>query len=233
MRSRTLESSGLADYLAGARMMAPMGLGDLLDGVAFGVVAAASMGSIAPVVMSVLAFSGTAQFATSSVLSQHGTLVAAAVATLAVNSRYLVMGVTLAPVMEGGRVRRFIQSQFVTDASWALSRNGEGSRAKLMVGAGAVSRLAWTAGTAAGLLGADHLLARLGGAERLGLDAVYPAFFLYLLVQAVGRDRAQVLASLTAAAAALALVPVAPAGLPILGAAALGPIAGWLAGRRR
>jgi predicted branched-subunit amino acid permease len=130
-------------------------------------------------------------------------------------------------------VRRLIQSQFVTDASWALSQNGEGSRAKLMVGAGAVSRLAWTAGTAAGLLGADHLLARLGGAARLGLDAVYPAFFLYLVVQAVGRDRAQVLASLTAAAAALALVPVAPAGLPILGAAALGPIAGWLAGRRR
>src|SRR5438132_14149482 len=109
-----------AGYLTGARMMAPVGLGDLLDGVAFGVVAAASMGSVAPVVMSVLGFSGTAQFATASVLGQHGTLVAAAVAALAVNSRYLVMGVTLAPFMEGGWVRRLIQSQFVTDASWAL-----------------------------------------------------------------------------------------------------------------
>ena len=210
-----------------------MGLGDLLDGVAFGVVAAASMGSVAPVVMSVLAFSGAAQFATASVLGQHGTLVAAAVAALAVNSRYLVMGVTLAPFMEGGRVRRFIQSQFVTDASWALSQREDGSRAKLMVGAGAVSRLAWTAGTAAGVLGAANLLARLGGAERLGLDAIYPAFFLYLLVQAVGQDRARLLASIAAAGAALALVPVAPAGLPILGAAAIGPIAGWLAGKRR
>ncbi len=232
MVDKALGERGFAGYLAGARMMAPLGLGDLLDGVAFGVVAAASMGSVAPIVMSVLAFSGTAQFATSSILGEHGTLVAAAVAALAVNSRYLVMGVTMAPAMRGGLLRRFIQSQFVTDASWALSQRGQGSPTHLMVGAGAVSRLAWTAGTAAGVLGADHLLARLGGAERLGLDAIYPAFFLYLLVQAVGRDRASLVAALTAAAAALALVPFAPAGLPILGAAALGPVSGWLARRR-
>jgi predicted branched-subunit amino acid permease len=213
--------------------MAPLGLGDLLDGVAFGVVATASMGSVAPIVMSVAAFSGTAQFATSSVLGQHGTLLAAALAALAVNSRYLVMGVTMAPAMEGGLLRRFLYSQFLTDASWALSESSEGPRTALMVGAGAVSRLAWTGGTIAGVLGADHLLARLGGAERLGLDAVYPAFFLYLVVQAVGRDRAHLVAAVAAAAAALALVPFAPAGLPILGAAAAGPVAGWLASRRR
>lgn len=213
-------------------MMAPLGFGDLLDGLAFGVVAAASMGSLAPVVMSVLAFSGTAQFATSSILAQHGTLAAAAVAALAVNCRYIVMGVTMAPFMRGGLVSRFVQSQFITDASWALSQDREGYRPELMVGAGAISRLAWTAGTAAGVLGAAHLLAGLGGAERLGLDAVYPAFFLYLAVQAVGRDREHLVAAVTAAVAALALVPVAPAGFPILGAAAVGPLAGWFARKR-
>lgn len=213
-------------------MMAPLGVGDFLDGLVFGVVAAGSMGSVAPVVMSVLAFSGTAQFATSSVLAQHGTVVAALVAAIAVNSRYLVMGVTMAPSMEGGPLRRFMYSQFVTDASWALSRDDDGHSSELMVGAGAVSRLSWTAGTGAGVMGAAHLLAPLGGAERLGLDAVYPAFFLYLAVQAVGRDRARLVAAIAAVGAALALVPVAPAGLPVLGAAAVGPLAGWLAGKR-
>jgi predicted branched-subunit amino acid permease len=155
-------------------------------------------------------------------------VIAAALAALAVNSRYLVMGVTMAPDMERGLLRRLLYSQFLTDASWALSERGEGPRTALMVGAGAVSRLAWTAGTVAGVLGADHVLARLGGAERLGLDAVYPAFFLYLAVQAVGRDRANLVAAITAAAAALALVPFTPPGLPVLGAAAAAPVAGWL-----
>jgi len=212
--------------------MAPLAVGDILDGLAFGVVAAGSMGSLAPVVMSALAFSGTAQFATSSVLAEHGTVVAALVAAIAVNSRYLVMGVTMAPSMAGGPLRRFIHSQFVTDASWALSRDSQELGSELMVGAGAVSRLAWTAGTAAGVMGASHLLASLGGAERLGLDAVYPAFFLYLAVQSVGRDRANLVAAMAAAATALALLPFVPAGLPVLGAAAAGPIAGWLTGRR-
>lgn len=233
MQFSALATGPLKGYLAGARMTAPLTAGDVLDGVAFGVVAAGSMGTVAPIVMSVTAFSGTAQFATASVLGQHGTVLAAVLTALAVNSRYLVMGVTMAPSMAGGPLRRFLYSQFLTDASWAMSERGEGPRAALMVGAGAMSRLTWTGGTVAGVLGAEHLLARLGGAERLGLDAIYPAFFLYLLVQAVGRNRSHLTAALAAAAAALALVPLAPAGLPILGAAAAGPLAGWLASRRR
>jgi predicted branched-subunit amino acid permease len=214
-------------------MMAPLAVGDLIDGVAFGVLAASSMGSVAPVVMSILAFSGTAQFATASVLQEHGTLATAGVAALAVNSRYLVMGLTLAPAMRGGPFRRLLQTQLLTDASWAFTQQqGEEGNVERMVGAGLVSRLAWTLGTAAGVLGAAQLLAPLGGAERLGLDAVYPAFFLYMLVQALRPDGSHLVAAGTGAGVGLLLVPVLPVGLPVLGAAAVGLLIGRMVQRR-
>src|ERR1700736_5137319 len=220
MAIKALDREGLDPYVTGARMMAPLAVGDLIDGVAFGVLAAGSMGWAAPIVMSILAFSGTAQFATASVLQEHGTVATAAVAALAVNARYLVMGLTLAPAMRGGPFRRLLQTQFLTDASWAFSQQQEGN-VERMVGAGLVSRLGWTLGTAAGVLGAAHLLAPLGGAERLGLDAVYPAFFLYLLVEALGDDGSHLVAAGTGAGVALLLVPVLPVGLPVLGGAAV------------
>lgn len=215
-------------------MMAPLAVGDLIDGIAFGVLAAGSMGTVAPVVMSILAFSGTAQFATASVLQEHGTVATAAVAALAVNSRYLVMGLTLAPAMRGRPVRRLVQTQFLTDASWAFSQQQDTEgKIEQMIGAGLMSRLAWTLGTVAGVFGAAQVLAPLGGAERLGLDAVYPAFFLYLLVESLGEDGSRLVAAGTAAGVALLLVPVLPVGLPVLGAAAVGLLAGWIMHRRR
>jgi predicted branched-subunit amino acid permease len=233
MAIRALDRGGLDPYLKGARMMAPLAVGDLIDGIAFGVLAAASMGSVAPVVMSILAFSGTAQFATASVLQEHGTVATAAVAALAVNSRYLVMGLTLAPAMRGGPVRRLLQTQFLTDASWAFTQQEEEGKVERMIGAGFMSRLAWTLGTVAGVLGAAQLLAPLGGPERLGLDAVYPAFFLYLLMESLGEDGSRLVAAGTAAVVALLLVPVLPVGLPVLGAAAVGLLIGWMLQRRR
>ena len=70
-------------------------------------------------------------------------------------------------------------------------------------------------GTAVGVLGAQAF----GDPGKLGLDAAFPALFLGLLVGQVKTRRA-LAASLLGAAIALALVPVAPAGLPILAASA-------------
>ena len=59
----------------------------------------------------------------------------------------------------------------------------------------------------------------LGDPSRIGLDAVFPAFFLGLLVTELRRPGARLI-SLAGAAIALALTPVLPAGVPILAAAA-------------
>src|SRR5206468_3093846 len=62
----------------------------------------------------------------------------------------------------------------------------------------------------------------LGGAalahpERLGLDAVFPAFYLVLLASEVRRPRALAAAGL-GVAITLAAMPVLPPGLPVLAA---------------
>ena len=57
----------------------------------------------------------------------------------------------------------------------------------------------------------------LGDPQRLGLDAVYPAFFLALLLSEA-RDGRAVGVAACGGAIALALVPFTPAGVPVLAA---------------
>ena len=64
------------------------------------------------------------------------------------------------------------------DASWAMAHRGEGRYdVDYMVGATLVQYPAWVAGAAIGVLAGDVI----GNPEDLGLDAIFPAFFLALL----------------------------------------------------
>ena len=55
----------------------------------------------------------------------------------------------------------------------------------------------------------------LGDPEALGLDALYPAFFVALLIAEARSGRAVGVAA-AGAVIAFALIPVAPAGVPVL-----------------
>ena len=59
----------------------------------------------------------------------------------------------------------------------------------------------------------------LGDPARLGLDAVFPAFYLSLVVEEA-RSRRAVAAALAGAAITVALMPVAPVGVPVIAASA-------------
>ena len=130
------------------------------------------------------------------------------------NSRFLPMGAALGPSLPGGPAKRAAQGQAVVDASWALAGRGDGSFDRwLLFGATATQYVTWQLGTIAGALGGDLL----GDPDKLGLDAIYPAFFLGLLL-AEARTRRAVAVAALGAGIALALVPFAPAGVPILAA---------------
>jgi predicted branched-subunit amino acid permease len=58
----------------------------------------------------------------------------------------------------------------------------------------------------------------IGDPSALGLDAIFPAFFLALLAAELRRPAARPVAAL-GAAIALVLTPLAPAGVPIVAAA--------------
>jgi predicted branched-subunit amino acid permease len=207
--------------LDGVRLALPFAAADLLDGVAFGVVAAGlGVGAAKAIALSATAFSGSAQFAALTVIGDHGKAFAVLAAVVALNARYLVFAASVAPSLSANRIVRAGESQLLTDAAWAIAlRSGRPNR-NLLIGAGATELLAWTTGTAVGVLAGGVV----GGYRAVGLDAVLPAFFVCLLVDRLARGRGTLVA-LAGGGAAVALTPVLPTGLPllaVLGAALLG-----------
>jgi len=81
-----------------------------------------------------------------------------------------------------------------------------------MIGSTIPQAVAWIGGTAVGVFAGDAI----GDPDRLGLDVVFPAFFLGLLIEELRRGREQVLAALIAGAVAVVLIPIAPPGVPII-----------------
>ena len=212
-------------YLAGARTAVPFVLATVVVGISFGVLARSlGWGVVAPVVFSVIAFSGSAQFAVAAVLGAGGAVVPAVVAAVLLNARFLPMGVAVAPFLKGRPFRRALEGQAVVDASWALANRGGGRfDREFLIGATLPQYAAWVGGTVIGVLAGDFV----GDPERLGLDVIFPAFFLALLVGELRGGRRVVAVALLGAGLALALVPVAPAGVPVIAACAAALLGLW------
>jgi predicted branched-subunit amino acid permease len=162
-------------------------------------------------------FTGSAQFAAVSVLDDGGSVAAAVVAGLLLNLRSLAFGMSLAPVLEGPRWKRALWSQLMIDESAAVASAQDGRRAQragyLATGLGVLAT--WNAAT---ILGASVLSDAGSLVTTLGIDATIPAAFLALLWPRLGDARTRGAAALGALIAFL-LVPVAPAGIPVVAAA--------------
>jgi 4-azaleucine resistance transporter AzlC len=210
---------GAGAFVAGARAAAPIAIAVVAFGASFGILARdAGMGVVAPIVMSLTTFAGSAQFAVASVLESGGAVAAAIVAAVLLNLRYLAIGISIAPALRGPRARRVAEAQFAVDESWAVAqRDGRVDHGRLL-GAGTVLMASWLAGTTAGAVGGSAL----GDPADYGLDAMFPALFLALLVGQLDGRRARV-SALAGGLIALALTPVLPPGLPIV-AATLGAV---------
>ena len=201
---------------AGASAAVPFALAAIAVGVSFGVLAVeAGFPPAAAIVMSAFVHAGSAQFAALSILSAGGSVGAAVAAGTLINGRFVPMGLALGPSLPGGPAWRAVQGQAVVDASWALAAQDGGrfDRGRLF-GATAMQWIGWTGGTALGALGAGAA----GDLDAFGLDAVYPAFFLALLASELRTPRGRAVA-IVAALLALALVPLTPAGVPVIAAA--------------
>ena len=206
-------------FRSGLRASPPYAAASLLLAFTFGAVAtAAGLPPVAAVVMSAVVYAGSAQFAAVGILAAGGGVGAAVGAAALMNSRFLMMGAALGPSLPGGPVLRALQGQAVVDTSWALASRGDGSFDRaFLLGHSAPQYVCWVSGTALGAA-----LGRGVDVEALGLDAVFPAFFLALLVSELRSGRGRGVAA-AGAVIALALVPLAPAGVPVLvaGTAAL------------
>jgi predicted branched-subunit amino acid permease len=207
----------------GIRAGIPFAIAAFVLAVSFGVLAEPVIGAGATLAMSAFAFAGSAQFGSLAVLAAGGGVSPAVIAACLLNARYVPMGIALAPSLRGGVLRRAGYGEAMIDASWAMANRGGGRfDPDFLVGATLPSYPAWVGGTAIGVYAGDLI----GDPAALGLDALFPAFVLALLVSGELRSGpTPVRVALLGAAIGLALTPLTPAGVPVIaasGAALLG-----------
>lgn len=203
------------EWRRGTREGLPFAAAALALALSFGIVASdAGMPPAAVIAMSMLRHAGAAQFATVGILVAGGGLGAAVSAAALVNSRFVPMGFAVGPSLRGGRLRRALEGQAVVTSAWVMAAQPDGTfQRQRLIAHTAIHYGGWAVGTVVGVL-APPL-----DAYALGLDAVFPAFFLGLLIAEM-RDPRRARVALLGAGIALALVPVTPPGAPVLLASA-------------
>lgn len=153
--------------------------------------AQASSKGIAPLAVSLMTglnFAGGSEFAAIGLWTSPPHLLLIVGVTLLVNSRHLVMGAALAPLLRHMPRRRVLPLLFLmVDESWAMSladakaRTASGSApafsTRYFLGASAGLYVNWLAFTTLGAL----LGPVLGDVERWGFDLAFPAVFLVLM----------------------------------------------------
>jgi 4-azaleucine resistance transporter AzlC len=212
---------------AGFRAGIPFALAGCALSFSFGVVARPVMGPVAPIVMSVIVFAGSAQFAALAVIAAGGGAVAAIVAGALLNLRFVPMGIAIAPWLREGPLGRALRAQAIVDASWAMSHLGEGRYdPDFLLGATVAQYPMWVLGTIVGVVIGPVL-----DAKALGLDAILPAFFFGLLMTELKKPHAKLVAALGALLAAV-LTPLTPPGVPII-VASLSVVVGLRGGPER
>jgi predicted branched-subunit amino acid permease len=202
-------------FWEGVRAGLPFALAGGLLAISFGVLADdVGMPGWTAILMSALVFAGSAQIAALGILGAGGGLGAALGAAALMNSRFLPIGVAFAPSLPGGPVKRAAQGQTVVDVSLVVAEDGQGGFDRgLLFGSTAIQYVTWVLGTVAGVVAGPVL----GDTKSLGLDAVFPAFFLALLLEELRSGRAKGVAA-AGALVALVLVPFTPPGVPVLAA---------------
>jgi predicted branched-subunit amino acid permease len=188
---------------------------------------AAGMSPAQACVMSALVFTGASQFAFVGVLAGGGGAAAAMAPAVMLALRNAAYGLSLVTILPERLRDRAVASHLVIDESTAMARAQDDPVAarRAFIATGVSVWLCWNAGTLAGAL----LGTGLGDPRSLGLDAMFPAAFLALLGPQLRRPGAPI-AAIVGAIAALALVPFAPVGVPVIAALA-GIVPGVLVAR--
>src|SRR5437588_7401391 len=121
---------------------APIALAVFVFGASFGVLAAAAhLPAWSVVLMSILVFAGSAQFAALGVVTAGGSILTAILAGALLNLRYIATGIAVARSLPGGRLIRALLAQIVVDENYALSvAAGEAGRPdrRTLLGIGAM-----------------------------------------------------------------------------------------------
>jgi len=196
-------------------------------GAAFGAASiAAGFSVLQTCLLSLLLFSGASQFAVVGVMGAGGSPLSAIATGSLLGLRNGLYGMRMAPVLKLKGVRKLLGAQITIDESTGVALNQEvrGIEASKygFWATGIGVYVFWNLFTFLGALGAQVL----GNPSAWGLDAAVPAAFLGLVWPRLV-DKKTKFVALSAIALALILIPVAPAGVPIIATALIAIVAGW------
>ncbi|NED11208.1 AzlC family ABC transporter permease [Streptomyces sp. SID9124] len=234
----TAEPAGGSTLAAGAkpdsavvRDALGVGIAVGLSGFAFGVTSAGSgLSLLQTCALSLLVFTGASQFALVGALAAGGNPYTAAAGAFFLGVRNAFYGLRLSQLLALPRAVRPLAAQWVIDETTAVTLP-QPTRRAARIGftvTGVTLYVLWNLTTLVGALGAGAL----GDTDAWGLDAASPAVFLALLAPMLKSTTERVTAGL-AVLLALGLLPVLPAGVPVLLSALAAPVVLFLRGRVR
>ncbi|MFF2509144.1 AzlC family ABC transporter permease [Streptomyces sp. NPDC058067] len=201
-----------------------------LSGFAFGVTSAGSgLSVLQTCALSLLVFTGASQFALVGAIAAGGNPLTAAAGAFFLGVRNAFYGLRLSQLLALPRVVRPFAAHWVIDETAAVSL-AQPTRRSARIGftvTGLTLYVLWNLTTLLGALGAEAI----GDTDAWGLDAAGPAVFLALLAPMLRTSTERAVAGV-AVLLGLGLLPVLPAGVPVLAAALAAPAVLYVEGRR-
>lgn len=202
----SIETTGTrTDWQGGLSRVAPIVLGYLPIGFAYGVLASkAGLSPGAAVLMSALVYAGASQFIAAGLFAAGALPLTIIATTFLVNLRHALMSASLAPYLCRWRPRTLAAFAYqLTDETFAVHATAFVDRPPNAAQAfcvNACAQAAWVAGSWLGVLGGQFI----PDPRPWGLDYALPALFLALLVFQL-RGRIELIVALAAGALAVAL----------------------------
>jgi 4-azaleucine resistance transporter AzlC len=204
------------------RVLADIGLACLavfFIGLSYGAIAVTSGFPLwVPAAQSMLVLAGASEFLFVGIVAAGGSPIAAALAGLLVNSRHLPYGLALPditgpPGVTGQRWGKLLGTHLMNDESvvFALAQPDLRRKRAAYWACGLGVLVCWPGGAVIGAL----IGSAMHDTGAFGLDAMFPAVILALIVKDL-RETRMLRAALAGAAIALAATPFLPAGLPVL-----------------
>jgi predicted branched-subunit amino acid permease len=216
------------------RNAASIGIAVAMYGVSFGALGTTT-GLTIPQTMalSLLMFTGASQFTLVSTLASGGTALTAVVASWLMGTRNAAYSMRMTPILKAKGPGRLVAVQLTIDESTAMGLAQdeaafEGRASRLAFWATGLSvYLLWNLATFIGAVSVSSI----GDPKSFGLDAAIAAG-LFALVWPQIKSRIDLSVALGGALIALALTPFVSPGVPVLAAALVSIIVGWVTGKQ-
>ncbi|MDQ3397104.1 MAG: AzlC family ABC transporter permease [Deinococcota bacterium] len=215
-------------FAGGFRAILPLWLGMIPFGLAYAVTArSAGLSILETQLMSLLVFSGGAQFSAAGLFAAGATGASIILTTFLVNARHLLYGLSLGQRLRLTWPERLVAAHFLTDEAFGVTVSRGRRNPAFLLGAELSVFAVWNTSTLAGSLMSEAVPDPVA----IGIDFIFPLAFLALLVPLLKRWLELAIA-VTAGFVALVAAELVGSGVAILIAGVLGALLGawWTRG---